>query len=51
VEVGYTTSPSKTLLLNIINKFAPNLLQGALISVDEEKSRVRVLPLKPDKRD
>ena len=42
---------AKTLLLNIINKFAENLLQGALISVDEEKSRVRVLPLKRDKRE
>jgi len=42
---------AKTLLLNIINKFAENLLQGALISVDEEKLRVRVLPLKRDKRE
>jgi predicted nuclease of predicted toxin-antitoxin system len=42
---------AKTLLLNIINKFAENLLQGVLISVDEEKSRVRVLPLKRDKRE
>jgi predicted nuclease of predicted toxin-antitoxin system len=42
---------AKTLLLNIINKFAENLLQGALISVDEERSRVRVLPLKQDKKE
>jgi predicted nuclease of predicted toxin-antitoxin system len=42
---------AKTLLLNTINKFAQNLLQGALISVDEEKSRVRVLPLKRDKKE
>jgi len=39
----------KTVLLNIINQFSENLLQGALISVDEEKSRVRLLPLKRDK--
>ena len=42
---------TKTLLLNIISKFGENLLQGALISVDEEKSRVRVLPLKRDKKE
>ena len=40
---------AKTALLNIINQFSENLLQGALISVDEEKSRVRLLPLKRDK--
>jgi predicted nuclease of predicted toxin-antitoxin system len=40
---------AKSLLLNIINQFAENLLQGALISVDEEKSRVRLLPLRRDK--
>jgi predicted nuclease of predicted toxin-antitoxin system len=40
---------AKNLLLNILNKFAKNLLQGALISVDEEKSRVRLLPLRQDK--
>jgi len=39
------------LVLNIINKFAGDLLQGALISVDEEKSRVRLLPLMRDKTD
>jgi len=40
---------TKNLFLNIINKFAQNLLQGALISVDEEKSRVRLLPLRQGK--
>src|SRR4030042_5177211 len=40
---------AKNLLLNIINQFAENLLQGALISVDEEKSRVRLIPLRRDK--
>jgi predicted nuclease of predicted toxin-antitoxin system len=40
---------AKNLLLNILNKFGKNLLQGALISVDEEKSRVRLLPLRQDK--
>ena len=40
---------AKNLLLNILNKFAENLLQGALISADEEKSRVRLLPLRRDK--
>jgi len=39
----------KNLLLNTLNKFAKSLLQGALISVDEEKSRVRLLPLRRDK--
>jgi predicted nuclease of predicted toxin-antitoxin system len=37
------------LLFTILDKFAENLLQGALISVDEEKSRVRLLPLRKDK--
>jgi len=40
---------AKNLFLNILNKFAKNLLQGALILVHEEKSRVRVLPLRRDK--
>jgi predicted nuclease of predicted toxin-antitoxin system len=39
----------KSLLLNIIQRFAGNLLQGALISVDEGKSRVRLLPLRRDR--
>jgi predicted nuclease of predicted toxin-antitoxin system len=42
---------AKDLLLNILDKFAENLLEGALISVDEEKSRVRLLPLRRDKRE
>src|SRR4030043_1913595 len=36
---------AKDLLLNTLHKFAENLQQGALISVDEEKSRVGLLPL------
>jgi predicted nuclease of predicted toxin-antitoxin system len=40
---------AKNLVLNIINQFAENLLQGALISLDEEKSRVRLLPLRREK--
>ena len=35
----------KDLLLNVIRNFTQDLLQGALISVDEERSRVRLLPL------
>jgi predicted nuclease of predicted toxin-antitoxin system len=44
-----TPDHAKNLLINIINKFTDNLLQGALISVDEEKSRVRLLPLRRGK--
>jgi predicted nuclease of predicted toxin-antitoxin system len=40
---------AKNLLLNILNRFAENLLRGTLISVDEEKSRVRLLPLRREK--
>ncbi len=40
---------AKNLLLQVITQFAEDLLGGALISVDEEKSRVRLLPLKRDK--
>ncbi|MEI9475443.1 MAG: DUF5615 family PIN-like protein [Deltaproteobacteria bacterium] len=40
---------ANNLVLNIINQFAESLLQGALISLDEEKSRVRLLPLRRDK--
>jgi len=39
----------ENLLLQIINQFSEKLLEGALISVDEEKSRVRLLPLKRHK--
>jgi len=42
---------AKDLLLNTLHKFAENLQQGALISVDEEKSRVRLLPLSREKTD
>jgi len=40
---------AKDLLINVINRFTKNLIQGVLISVDEEKSRVRLLPLRRDK--
>lgn len=40
---------AKSLLLNILNRFGKNLIDGALISIDEEKSRVRLLPLSRDK--
>ncbi len=40
---------AKDLVLNVIDQFTENLLQGALISLDEEKSRVRLLPLRRDK--
>jgi predicted nuclease of predicted toxin-antitoxin system len=43
-----TPDHAKNLLLTILDKFAENLFQGALISVDEEKSRVRLLPLRKD---
>jgi predicted nuclease of predicted toxin-antitoxin system len=41
---------ARDLLLSVIKRFAESLLQGALISVDEEKSRVRLLPLRQDER-
>ena len=37
----------KSLLLNILNKFGKNLIEGALISIDEEKSRVRFASSEP----
>lgn len=37
---------AKDLLLNTLSKFKESLIQGSLISVDEEKARVRILPLK-----
>jgi predicted nuclease of predicted toxin-antitoxin system len=40
---------AKDLLISTIKKFIENLTQGALISVDEERSRVRLLPLRQDK--
>mgnify|MGYP001033120223 CR=1 FL=1 len=41
-----TPDHAKDLLLNVLKRFANDLRQGALISVDEEKSRVRLLPLR-----
>ncbi len=43
-----TPDHAKNLLLTILDQFAENLLQGALISADEAKSRVRLLPLRKD---
>jgi predicted nuclease of predicted toxin-antitoxin system len=43
-----TPDHAKNLLLTTLDKFSNHLLQGALISVDEEKSRVRLLPLRKD---
>lgn len=43
-----TPDHAKNLLLTILDNFAESLLQGALISADEEKSRVRLLPLRKD---
>ncbi|MEW6376558.1 MAG: DUF5615 family PIN-like protein [Thermodesulfobacteriota bacterium] len=40
-----TPDHAKDLLLNVLKRFAKDLRQGALISLDEEKSRVRLLPL------
>jgi predicted nuclease of predicted toxin-antitoxin system len=37
---------AKDLVLRVIKGFDEDLFQGALISVDEEKSRVRLLPLR-----
>lgn len=37
---------AKDLVLSAIKGFGENLIQGALISVDEENSRVRLLPLR-----
>jgi predicted nuclease of predicted toxin-antitoxin system len=42
-----TPEHTKDLLLNVIKRFGKDLLWGALISVDEEKSRIRLLPLGP----
>jgi predicted nuclease of predicted toxin-antitoxin system len=41
-----TPDHAKDLLLNAIERFNKELLQGALISVDETKSRVRLFPLR-----
>jgi predicted nuclease of predicted toxin-antitoxin system len=37
---------AKDLLLNALKRFEKDLLRGALISLDEEKSRARLLPLR-----
>jgi len=41
-----TPDKAKDLLLNALKRFEKDLLRGALISLDEEKSRVRLLPLR-----
>ena len=41
-----TTDGAKDLLLNALKRFEKDLLRGALISLDEEKSRARLLPLR-----
>ena len=41
-----TPDHSRNLVLNALQQFAEDLLRGALISVDEERARVRLLPLK-----
>lgn len=41
-----TPDKAKGLLLNALKRFEKDLLRGALISLDEEKSRVRLLPLR-----
>ena len=41
-----TPDHAKDLLLNVLKRFEKDLRQGALISIDEEKSRVRLLPLR-----
>jgi len=33
------------LVLSVLNQFREQLLKGALISIDEDKSRARILPL------
>jgi len=38
-------SHSKELVLKVLHDFERELEQGALISVDEDKARVRILPL------
>lgn len=40
-----TPDSAKNAVLDVIKGFSEDLLRGALISVDEEKTRVRLLPL------
>jgi len=41
-----TPDQAEDLLLGALKRFAKDLDRGALISIDEEKSRVRLFPLK-----
>ncbi len=41
-----TPDRAKDLLLNALKRFEKDLFRGALISLDEEKSRARLLPLR-----
>ena len=41
-----TPGKTKDLLLNALKRFEKDLLRGTLISLDEEKSRARLLPLR-----
>jgi len=43
-----TPSFCAELLLDILRRYAQELLAGALISVDEDQARVRLLPLRRD---
>lgn len=36
---------AKHLVLDVITRFAEDIKQGALISVDEDRSRIRILPI------
>ncbi len=42
---GLTAKPASDLVLTIGEKFAAHLLEGCVISCDEEKVRIRKLPL------
>jgi hypothetical protein len=41
------TSPEnmKNIILDVIKKYQSYLLKGALISVDKDKARIRILPI------
>jgi predicted nuclease of predicted toxin-antitoxin system len=43
-----TPGHASNLLLKCIEKFSDDLERGALISLDEGRSRVRLLPLRPE---
>ncbi|MBF0558062.1 MAG: DUF5615 family PIN-like protein [Nitrospirae bacterium] len=36
---------AKHLVLDVITRFAEDIKQGALISVDEDRARIRILPI------